>query len=274
MSEESLTGTLRKMRSALDVGVTYRIPVGDGLFPVSERVGSRFSLRYTGRMHCVACGRAMRKSFNQGYCFPCFRSLAECDMCILKPETCHYHLGTCRDPAWGDRHCMQDHIVYLANTSGIKVGITRINQIPTRWIDQGARQAIPVLRVGSRFHSGLIEAAMKAHLNDRTDWRRMLKGHPEEVDMRELRRSVFERVSDDIETQRARHPDLAWEVLDDDPVILDYPVEAFPGKIVPLNLDRQAEVSGRLLGIKGQYLITDCGVINIRKHTGYEVQVE
>ena len=157
MSSTALTGSLSKMKVAPGSQVGYRIPVGDELFPISDRVGHDIQIQFLGKIFCIECGRETKKSFSQGYCFPCFKTLAACDMCIMKPETCHHHLGTCRQPDWAESHCMQDHFVYLANSSGIKVGITRGNQLPTRWIDQGASQAIPVFRVKNRLHSGLLE---------------------------------------------------------------------------------------------------------------------
>lgn len=253
--------------------VNYQIPIGEGLFPVSECIGGTLSLVHTGKIFCIECGRETKKSFAQGYCFPCFKSLAECDMCIMKPETCHYHEGTCRDPGWADSHCMQEHIVYLANSSGIKVGITRGTQIPTRWIDQGAAQAIPVYRVKTRFHSGLIEVAIKNQVSDRTDWRKLLKGDPDVVDMVALRDGIRETAAKELDLLKQLNSGLEWVELDDDPVHLSYPVQHYPEKITSLNLDKTPEISGVLNGIKGQYLILDSGVLNIRKFTGYEVQV-
>ena len=125
-------GNIQKMRTQLNQTVQYHLPVGDELVDMNTLIGSQIKLTYTSEINCIACGRKTKKSFNQGYCYPCFSSLAQCDMCIVKPETCHYFAGTCREPQWGETHCMQDHYVYLANSSGIKVGITRGSQIPMR----------------------------------------------------------------------------------------------------------------------------------------------
>ncbi len=273
MNDAVATGALRKMRVAATDPVSYRMPVGEILFGISERVGSPVTLEFTGVISCIACGRRTRRSFSQGYCYPCFRSLAECDMCIMKPEECHYWEGTCRDADWANSHCMQDHVVYLANSSGIKVGITRINQIPTRWIDQGASQAIAMFRVRNRYHSGLIEVALKGRVSDRTDWRKMLRGTPEVLDMSALRDSLVADSADMLAAIREQHGDFAWEELDDAPVSLNYPVTRYPETVKSLNADRTPEISGVLHGIKGQYLILDSGVINIRKYAGYEVKV-
>ena len=130
--------------------VTHTDPVGYGLnfvdqddFPLNPYIGQRLTLKWHGEIKCQHCGRASKKSFSQGYCYPCSQRLAQCDLCVMSPERCHYDKGTCREPAWGEEFCMQSHIVYLANSSGIKVGITRPSQLPTRWLDQGAVQALP-----------------------------------------------------------------------------------------------------------------------------------
>jgi len=270
---DSITGVLRKMQVETGPPVSYLIPVGDGFVPLNQNIGKSLRLEFTGNIHCIGCGRKTSKSFAQGFCYPCFKSLASCDMCIMKPETCHYHLGTCREPEWGETHCMQDHIVYLANSSGLKVGITRGTQIPTRWIDQGATQAIPMFRVGNRLHSGLLEVTIKKQVSDRTDWRKLLKGEADSVDLVALRQQIFNNAEQDLEQLKQDNPELEWEFLDADPIVLSFPVETYPQKISSLNFDKNPIVEGVLQGIKGQYLILDSGVINIRKFAGYEVTV-
>ena len=196
-------------------------------------------------------------------------------MCIVKPETCHYDAGTCREPEWAQQHCMQPHYVYLANSSGIKVGITRGSQIPTRWIDQGASQALPVFRVGTRYQSGLLEVAIKQHISDRTDWRKMLKGEAEPRDLVAMRDELAELCGEQISALQQRFGDQNIRFLSDEPVVeIQYPVERYPEKIKSLNLDKTPLVEGVLLGIKGQYLIMDTGVINIRKYSGYKLDVD
>jgi len=177
------SGNIQKLTTSLADTVHYHLPIGDEKLPLNPLIGSFISLSSLGEINCVACGRKTSKSFNQGYCYPCFQSLAQCDSCIVKPEQCHYFKGTCREPDWGQSHCLQDHYVYLANSSGLKVGITRGTQIPTRWMDQGATQALPIYRVKNRLISGLVEVALKQHVADKTHWQRMLKGEPQPVDL-------------------------------------------------------------------------------------------
>jgi hypothetical protein len=261
------------MKSELTSPVAYRLPLGETEVAMNPLIGNPLSMRFSGRIVCVHCGRETKKSFNQGYCYPCFRALAECDLCIMRPETCHFHQGTCRDPAWAADHCMQRHLVYIANSSGLKVGITRGSQVPTRWIDQGASQAIPVFRVRNRLHSGLIEAAIRKHVSDRTDWRRMLKGVTPVDDLADRAQAILDAARPDLEQLAGAGESLSWERLDEPVIHIDYPVETYPEKVSSLSFDKTPEVTGTLAGIKGQYLILDRGVINMRKFSGYEISL-
>lgn len=268
-----MQGQLRKMHVRLEQQVQYELPVGDQLVALNPLVGKSIKLMYTGKIFCMHCNRAIKKSFNQGYCYPCFTSLAQCDMCIMKPETCHYESGTCREPAWGEEFCFQPHVVYLANSSGIKVGITRQSQIPTRWIDQGAVQALPIFKVQSRYISGLIEIAIAKHVSDKTSWQQMLKSKAEPIDLVAKRDELVAVCEAELADITQRFGQQAIECLIDQPVVdIHFPVDSYPVKVKSFNLDKDAEVSGVLHGIKGQYLLLDTGVINIRKFAGYEVE--
>ncbi|MGH8464909.1 MAG: DUF2797 domain-containing protein, partial [Pseudomonas sp.] len=176
-------GSISKMSARLDAPVVqYAFRLGELEVPVNPLIGKTLRLEYLGAIHCSHCGRKTKTSFSQGYCYPCMTKLAQCDVCIMAPEKCHYDQGTCREPAWGEQFCMTDHVVYLANSSGIKVGITRATQVPTRWIDQGARQALPIMRVATRQQSGLVEDLLRSQVADRTNWRALLKGEAEALD--------------------------------------------------------------------------------------------
>ena len=267
-------GNLRKLKSHLTDPVEYGLPLGKIVVPLKLLIGKYISLQYTGLINCIHCGRKTSKSFVQGYCFPCMRSLPECDSCIVRPETCHFAAGTCRDEEWGRAHCMQDHIVYLANSSGAKVGITRLTQVPTRWIDQGASQALPIFRTNTRLLSGKLEHILRQNISDRTDWRRMLKGEPEAIDLAAVRDHLFEVMALPIEELINDEEENAIETLTSaDSVDVHYPVLEYPDKVKSLNFDKTHEIHGMLLGIKGQYLILDKGVINIRKFSGYHVKL-
>jgi hypothetical protein len=267
-------GTVRKLHSRLQSPVHYQLPLGDTLTPLNNLLGSTVRLRYTGKINCVYCGRLTNKSFNQGYCYPCFQKLAQCDSCIIHPEKCHFDQGTCREPAWGEEFCMQDHIVYLANSSGVKVGITRATQVPTRWVDQGAVQALPIVRVRTRLQSGSLEVMFRQYVKDKTNWRDMLREGDQVVDLKAERDHLLSICANDINDMVQRFGFHAISVLTGvEPIDIQYPVQGYPEKISSFNLDTEALVEGTLLGIKGQYLMFDTGVINIRKFSGYELEI-
>ncbi len=270
-----MIGNISKMKVRLSSPVEYQLPVDDALIDLNPYIGAKIKLNYQGEINCIACGRKTAKSYAQGYCYPCFISLAECDMCIVKPETCHFDAGTCRDPEWAQQHCMQAHYVYLANSSGIKVGITRGSQIPTRWIDQGASQALPMFRVGNRYQSGLLEVAIKQHVSDRTDWRKMLKGDAEPCDLASIRDQLVAECSQQIAGLQQQFGNENITLLTDEATVeIQYPVSQYPEKVKSLNLDKNPRIEALLMGIKGQYLIMDTGVINIRKYSGYKLEVD
>lgn len=265
-------GNVRKMKTALEEPVQYHMLLGDVEVPLNQYLGRQLQLDYQGVINCIHCDRKTSKSFNQGYCYPCFKRLAQCDSCIISPEKCHYAAGTCREPAWGEQHCMIDHIVYLANTSGIKVGITRGSQVPTRWIDQGATQAKPIFRVDTRHHSGMVEVLFKNHIADKTNWQAMLKGDAQDRDLELVRQQLLAECGEQVEALRAEHGLQAITLLEDAPETrISYPVMEYPEKVKSFNLDKTPSIGGTLMGIKGQYLIFDSGVINLRKYGGYHL---
>ncbi len=272
----SASGTLRKLKGELGAGseepVRYSLPLGEQTIPLNEWIGRTVSLRASGDIHCSHCGRRTRKSYSQGYCYPCFTKLPQCDLCIVSPERCHYEQGTCREPAWGEQFCMTDHIVYLANSSGLKVGITRATQLPTRWIDQGASQGLPIMRVPARQHSGLVEDLLRQQVADKTNWRTLLQGEPEPVDLAEQRDAILARAQEGLHTLHQRFGIQAFQPLTGAASLnIRYPVKEYSPKPKSANLDKEPVLEGTLLGIKGQYLLLDTAVINIRKYTAYTV---
>ena len=274
MAELLAAGAVRKMKTELADPVQYTMLLGDFEVQLNQYLDRELWLDYTGQINCIHCDRKTSKSFNQGYCYPCFKRLAQCDSCIMSPEKCHYAEGTCREPEWGEQHCMIDHFVYLANTSGVKVGITRGSQVPTRWMDQGATQAQPIFRVDTRLHSGLVETAFKNHIADRTQWQAMLKGDAEHRDLEQERQRLLTECAADIDALQQRFGLQAITPLESqEQTLINYPVLEYPTKVKSFNLDKTPRVGGTLLGIKGQYLIFDTGVINIRKYGGYQLSL-
>jgi hypothetical protein len=262
-----MTGNLRKMETDQQEVVRYRLPIGEHRVDMNELIGRKVILEYLGKIHCVRCGRETRKSFAQGYCYPCFISAPETEECVLRPELCRAHEGIARDMAYAKEHCLIEHVVYLAVTSGLKVGVTRYKQIPTRWIDQGAIRAIELARTPNRFTAGLIEVAMKAHILDKTNWRRMLTDETfSDIDLAGQKEVM------------ARHfpQELIPYISPDNHILeLKYPVLRYPVKVKSINLDTDPLISEVLVGIRGQYLMfEDDRVINIRKFGGYQVRFQ
>lgn len=256
-------GTLAKMPVTLDNGVAqYHLPVGKELISLNDKLGQQISLSYQNAIYCSNCGVFTRKSYSQGHCYLCSQSLARCDLCIMKPETCHHHLGTCREPSWGLDNCFAPHIVYLANSSGVKVGITRASNMPDRWIDQGAISALPILQINTRLESGQLEVQFKEYIADKTNWRKMLKNEVEPIDLIAIRDELLPKID------LLQSTPIQQEQLD-----ISYPVLSYPTKVVSLNFDKTPLITGKLLGIKGQYLLLDSGVLNIRKFSSYLVEL-
>lgn len=267
-------GTLSKMVVNATAPVSYELPLSSQLIPLNPYLGQTIDLEFSGEIYCVNCSTRIKKSYQDGYCFPCMQRLARADLCIVKPERCHFHLGSCREPEWGQSYCMIPHCVYLANASGIKVGITRKNQVSTRWINQGAIAALPFFEVTTRRVSGFLEVAIAKHVADKTNWRKMLMGNNDPVDLKEYKTQLVAKLHDDIDVIREQfgHESIK-ELPSADIVEFHYPVLEYPQKVTSLSFDKQPQIKSKLLGIKGQYLILEAGVINIRKHSGYKISL-
>lgn len=296
MNSTQTQGYLRKMGHCLSEDNTveyylrcYEDPMGQASELANKRkqentklndfLGKTIRLEFQNDIACIACGRQIKKTFSQGYCFPCLQNLAECDTCIVKPELCHFDKGTCRDAEWGEKHCNINHSIYISLTSGVKIGITRQHQELTRWVDQGAVKALRIATVDRRKTAGLVEVEIAKGMADKTNWRNMLKNEYEDRDLSEMRDQIF-----------AEHEDLLCQFMEEDAYAsnkeleealmleesssvqeIKYPVLEYPQKIKSHNFDKNPIVEGTLQGIKGQYLILDTGVINLRKFAGYKI---
>jgi hypothetical protein len=267
-----MQGRLEKMVSYHDTPIRYELVLNQQRVPLNQLLGQTITLQHSGLLYCLHCNMPMNKSFNQGYCYPCFSRLAQCDMCMMKPETCHHAAGTCRDNKWAESFCFQPHIVYLSNTSGLKVGITRHTQIPTRWIDQGAIQALPIFKVATRYLSGVIETLIAKHAADKTQWQRMLKHQIEPLDLIAERDRLLAICAKELNALEQANKGAIEFLADEKVVDLNYPIEIAPLKVTALNFDKTPHISGVLHGIKGQYLLLDKGVLNVRKFGGYNIQ--
>ena len=257
---------LLKMDTVLGNPVQYFLHTENGKIKMNELLGKKISLTYLHKINCIKCGRLTKTSFAQGYCYPCFISAPETEECVLRPELCQAHEGLARDMVYAEGHCLIDHFVYLAVSCGLKVGVTRHTQIPQRWIDQGANQAVIIARTPNRYLAGTIEVALKNIISDKTNWRDMLTNKESEIsDLQEEKRKAINYL----------HPDFQKYSTEESLVTdINYPVLQFPKKVKSLSLDKTAYFEDVLIGIKGQYLMFETGnVINIRKHSGYLVEL-
>lgn len=261
-----MQGILEKMVVKHDAPIQYSLLL-EQRCEMNQLIGSAISFRWTGRIICCSCGKQTKTSFGQGFCYTCFTTSPMSAPCIINPELCRAHLGEGRDLEWEEQHHNQPHIVYLASTDCVKVGVTNYNNRFTRWIDQGAAQTIILAETSNRYEAGLIEVALKSVLSDKTNWQRMLKNEIDySIDLVEEKGRIEEVLPSDLRN---------FISSDDEVHQFDYPVIQFPSKIKSISFDKTPELGGKLVGIKGQYLLfEDQQVINIRKHTGYEVEFQ
>jgi hypothetical protein len=241
----------------------YRLHFQDGTtVALNELIGTGLVFEFLGEIVCTYCGKSGRRSFGRGYCYDCFSTLARCDLCVVSPDRCHYDKGTCREPEWGESFCMSPHTVYLANSSGLKVGITRRGREVGRWLDQGAIQGLPILAAETRKAAGLAEVVIATIYPDRTDWRKMLQSDVPELDL--------EAAADSLEGRGLELPDGVARVPDAEVVRLNYPRGPDNAVLERLKLEN-GKIEGNLLGMKGQYLVLSNGALNLGHYTGYEM---
>jgi len=264
-------GTLRFMRAEATTPVTYALHLDEAIIPLNELLGETLVIEFDGRIRCRHCDSTTRKSYGDGYCYPCFKTLARCDLCVVSPDRCHFAAGTCREPSWGEAFCMQPHVVYLANSAGAKVGITKPEHLPGRWLDQGATQAVVIMYTATRHQAGCVEAALARHVNDRTDWRGLVGKSAESIDLPLLASQLRGAAAKELAALEQMFPGaLRWAEAAV-PATFDYPVAQYGSPVRGLVLSTAEPVEGVLLGIKGQYLMFDSGVFNVRRHTSYHV---
>lgn len=271
--EGTLDGLDARLSSDGSARVEHELCIGDARVALLPLVDRPMVIEFTGKIVCRQCGALTARSYGDGHCYPCFKRLARCDLCVVSPDRCHYHLGTCREPAWGAAFCMYPHVVYLANSAGLKVGITREGNLPGRWLEQGAGQGVVVMRTRTRHQAGCLEAALRGFVGDRTDVRLLLQGDARDLDLvaewSRLRMAAAKPIANVVREFGSDVADeLALHVQR-----FDYPVKHYPDEAHRFKLDRSTRVAGRLAGAKGSYLLFDTGVFNVREHTSYHVRL-
>ncbi|MCM4169502.1 hypothetical protein KCTC52924_00536 [Arenibacter antarcticus] len=258
-------GVLRKMQTEIGNPIQYYLLFDGDFLNLNQVINKNLKIRFIGHQ-CLNCGED-RPIYRQGFCKNCFFDIPSAGDWIMRPELSTAHLDQeDRDLEYEKKVQLQPHIVYLANSSTIKVGVTRKTQVPTRWIDQGAHEAIEIVEVPNRYLAGITEVALKDHIGDKTNWRKMLTNDVVDEDLVEQRNKLRQYIPKEatdyfIENNKETH--------------LEFPVLQYPTKVKSLNLDKTPVYQGILKGIKGQYLIfEDNTVFNIRSNEGYVIGLE
>lgn len=257
-------GVLTKMRSELTETVEYYLIFESDFIHMNQLLDKKISINFL-KFQCLYC-RLQKKVFAQGYCYNCFTSLPQAGVWIRSPELSKAHLGEeDRDLEFEKESQLQPHVVYLANSSDIKVGVTRKTQIPTRWIDQGAHEAIEIVEAPNRYLAGITEVALKGHVSDKTNWRKMLTNEIKDLDLEKEREKLREFIPEEVRD---------YYLGNSKETEIKFPVLQFPKKVKTLNLIKNPFYEGVLKGIKGQYLIFEDGTaFNVRSHEGYVVEL-
>jgi hypothetical protein len=260
------SGTILKMRSEFSDPVQYFLPVGETELPMNDLIGQKIQLAFTGQINCIACGKRTKTSFGQGFCYNCLQTAPEASETVMRPELSKAHLGIARDMDWAREHDLIDHYVYLAISGELKVGVTRHHQVPTRWIDQGASEAIILVFTPNRHIAGVIEVFLKSFYSDKTNWKSMLQNKDiQEYNLQDEKVNAYQLLPAELQ-QYLYTDNQIWK--------MNYPCIQFPQKITSVSFDKDPVISGILNGIKGQYLIfSDGRVLNIRKHNGYYLNI-
>jgi len=257
-------GVLTKMESEFSHPIQYYLVFENDFINLNQLLDKTITIQFV-KYQCLNCGLD-KPIYRQGFCKTCFYEVPQAAEWVMRPELSTAHLNIeDRDLEYEKKVQLQPHIVYLANSSNVKVGVTRKSQVPTRWIDQGAHEAIEIVEVPNRYLAGITEVALKDHVSDKTNWRTMLKNDIMDEDLVEWRERLKQYIPDEVQD---------YYIETNTETNLDFPVKKYPLKPNSLNLEKEKEYTGKLVGIKGQYLIFDDDtVFNIRGNEGLYVKI-
>ena len=258
------SGVFKKMISIHDDPVRYVLDFENDLLFLNQSIGKNFKIQNTGYF-CLSCQDNI-EIFANGFCKKCFFESPMSGDWVMKPELSKAHLDIQdRDLEYEKKIQLQDHIVYLSKTSGIKVGVTRSNNKTTRWIDQGAIEAIELLEVPNRYLAGIAEVKLKDNFSDKTNWRKMLINNIEEGNIVDSKKDALELLGDEFKD---------YFKIDSEIVKFNYFREGQIESVKSVSLKKSDTIEGKLIGIKGQYLIfEDSTVFNVRSNEGYTVDI-
>lgn len=258
-------GVLTKMQTEFNNPVQYYLVFKNSFLKVNQLLGKYVEINFMG-YSCLNCTKK-KKIYRMGYCYDCFYSIPSAGDWIMRPELSTAHLGVAdRDLEFEQRVQLQPHVVYVASANDMKVGVTRKTQVPTRWIDQGASQAMPLIEVPNRYLAGITEVALKNHFSDKINWKKMLLNACLPFDLAQKRKETQQLLPDEVKPY--------FETTAEKLYTIEYPVLEYPKKISSLNLVTSPVYQGKLTGIKGQYLLFEDGtVFNVRAYEGFSVQI-
>ncbi|MFD0965115.1 DUF2797 domain-containing protein [Pseudofulvibacter geojedonensis] len=257
-------GVLKKMQTGLQDTVQYYLDFNNDVLNMNQLLNKSITISFE-KYQCMSCAKD-KQLYRQGFCKSCFYDAPQAGEWIMHPEKSTAHLGIeDRDLEFEKQAQLQPHIVYLALSSNIKVGVTRKKQVPTRWIDQGASKALPIVEVPNRYLAGIAEVALKNYVADKTNWRAMLKNEVPDEDLMAKKEELIGYLPEEIKE---------YTLAQEKEYVLNFPVEQYPVKLKSLNLTKTPEYTGVLKGIKGQYLIfEDQTVFNVRNNEGVVVSL-
>jgi len=255
-------GVLQKMQTEHTEPIQYYLDMSSDVLNMNQLLDKEIEINFE-HYQCMGCGKD-KKIFRQGYCYDCYYALPQAGDWIMRPELSKAHLGIAdRDLDYEKQVQLKPHVVYLANSSNVKVGVTRKSQIPTRWIDQGAHEAIEILEVPNRYLAGIAEVALKEFVADKTNWRKMLTNSVDDENLVEWRDKLVKHLPNEVQD---------YFIVNNNETLMQFPVNQYPTKIKSLNLEKTPHYKGKLVGIKGQYLIfEDQTVFNVRNYEGFVV---
>jgi hypothetical protein len=257
-------GTLSKMQTEYADPIQYFLVFENDFIHMNQLIGRQIDMEWIGEQ-CLSCG-LYKDIFRQGFCRSCFFDKAIAGDWVMRPELSKAHLNIeDRDLEYEKKVQLQPHIVYLANSSSVKVGVTRKKQVPTRWIDQGAHEALEFVEVPNRYLAGITEVALKEHVSDKTNWRKMVTNEVEDADLVEISHHLKQFIPNEVKD---------YYLGNREELHLHFPVQHYPQKPRSLNLKKQERYKGVLTGIKGQYLLfEDNTVFNVRGNEGQIVRI-
>ena len=257
-------GVLKKMMTENADEIQYYLNMESDFLNMNQLLNKEITMSFV-KYECLHC-HLNKQIYRQGFCKSCFFETPNAGDWIMRPELSTAHLDVeDRDLDYEKKVQLQPHIVYLANSSNVKVGVTRKQQVPTRWIDQGAHEAIEIVETPNRYLAGITEVALKEYVADKTNWRKMLKNDIEDENLQDWVSKLKQYIPEEA---------VPYFIENNTETHLNFPVIKYPAKPKSLNLIKTPNYTGKLVGIKGQYLIfEDETVFNVRANEGLMVSI-